>query len=1346
MKKDPEKPSKKSRREELEIRLTALVLDETSPFEEAELRRQLSEDAELLKFYNDLKESIELIREISDDLGKKKSTPSTAEKLSKSRRKSLLQQFRNPAVEKKETPQKKVKPRKTFWLMPINAAAGFIGLIGISWVLSLILQSEFKQSAKALRVTSEMVAEKKEDLMKRLSGSSASMSDSTTGEIGLEKYSRPISKIKRTNSRSPQKKEPPNKPEASPGASWNFVNQELEELTKEIREREVELSSREEKSLAREKNQPGSPKSQKKEVDFLVSPVQLLMENRKSNLGDLASTQLELTRRLAEGESRRKDLEMNTRNRTSSLSDVSLRRTQFGLESEVSELKWISSLERSDEVAKPTLPAGTRSLRKNAATKAKAGSSVLVEYRPQEESIGFSDESATTGFVPSSGLTKDNLGFDSYSFRGEQSGPQDVTSPFEKKPTRQRSSGSLSLEGIDKFSENSGFPSQNQAVNESLAVMDSNMDGIANSISISNGNTPYFEQQGLGIDFQHGMDDSSKDGLAMLSGGFFDADLNRRRGTTDLRGVERGTYGEDLDLSGAYGGGGGLGGARWGSVKPNASRSLGRIARDNKSDVKGLEIDEIADMERNLPATTLDEFEVLAIQDDLSREPLVEEALGIPAIDHAFKIINDSPQNAAINLWMETATPEPALAQKHPPSLPGILAGPISAAQPSDGNRTLSLISAPTTESRPVINHHLAETLVLGAVVTDTLSDINGEMPDLFERFSEEELVRQFTPEQATESWGRDSKGMTSTETGQFGELEDTVKLLSGWSDKQTHQTWNIPTEPEETDTSLFAGVQLEDEALSVDFDAKEISDSVSSFGRGFQHQRTLLSSQASTSSKDSRFRKLKLKNTTTATPNVSASSSIQAGAPVAATKPVAPPPPAPKPPESTVEFLTETQANSDPFSTFSLNVSDVSFNLAAASLETDQVPDPTSVRVEEFVNAFHYYDPLPASGLDTVIKTERARFPFAHNRDVLRVSVQTSAQGRPTDKSLNLVLLLDNSGSMERPDRREIVQAALRILAEKLSTSDKISVVAFSRTARLWVDGLSGGQPDELLNSISRLLPQGGTNLEEALNQAYHTATKFHSNQYSSRVILLTDGAANLGNIDPEALTRLVETQRRNGIALDCFGIGWQGFNDTLLEELSRNGDGRYGFLNSLEEVNAEFAEKLAGAFRPAASDVKVQIEFNPQRVKSHRLIGYANHRLKKEQFRDNTVDAAELGSNESGNALYILETELNGSGPIATMQLRYRIPGTGQYVESSRTIPFEAEVPALRDAPESLRLATVAGVFGEWLAGNPFTEGITLRSLADLLRGVSEAFPYETRPQQLEWMIQKTSGLTGK
>jgi hypothetical protein len=295
-------------------------------------------------------------------------------------------------------------------------------------------------------------------------------------------------------------------------------------------------------------------------------------------------------------------------------------------------------------------------------------------------------------------------------------------------------------------------------------------------------------------------------------------------------------------------------------------------------------------------------------------------------------------------------------------------------------------------------------------------------------------------------------------------------------------------------------------------------------------------------------------------------------------------------------------------------------------------------------------------------------------------------------------------------------------------------------------VDGLSGGQPDELLNSISRLLPKGGTNLEEALNQAYRTAAKFHNNQYSSRVILLTDGAANLGNIAPEALTRLVETQRRNGIALDCFGIGWQGFNDTLLEELSRNGDGRYGFLNSLEEVNTEFAEKLAGAFRPAASDVKVQIEFNPQRVKSHRLIGYANHRLKKEQFRDNTVDAAELGSNESGNALYILETDPNGSGPISTMHLRYRIPGTEQYVESSRTLPFEAEVPALRDAPESLRLAAVAGVFGEWLAGNPFTEGITLPSLADLLHGVPEAFPYETRPQQLVWMIQKTSGLTGK
>src|SRR5690606_1155359 len=150
-------------------------------------------------------------------------------------------------------------------------------------------------------------------------------------------------------------------------------------------------------------------------------------------------------------------------------------------------------------------------------------------------------------------------------------------------------------------------------------------------------------------------------------------------------------------------------------------------------------------------------------------------------------------------------------------------------------------------------------------------------------------------------------------------------------------------------------------------------------------------------------------------------------------------------------------------------------------------------------------------------------------------------------------------------------------------------------------------------------------------------------------------DGAANLGELRSDVLRGMVESHRRRGIALDCFGIGWDGYNDDLLEALARNGDGRYGFLNTAEEAATGFADKLAGAFQIAAEDVKVQVEFNPRRVSAWRQIGDDRHRLTQQQFRDNTVDAAELGAAESGNALYIIEVHPRGEGPIGLVRVRY-------------------------------------------------------------------------------------------
>jgi Mg-chelatase subunit ChlD len=433
-------------------------------------------------------------------------------------------------------------------------------------------------------------------------------------------------------------------------------------------------------------------------------------------------------------------------------------------------------------------------------------------------------------------------------------------------------------------------------------------------------------------------------------------------------------------------------------------------------------------------------------------------------------------------------------------------------------------------------------------------------------------------------------------------------------------------------------------------------------------------------------------------------------------------------------------------FSTFSLNVSDVSFKLAAASLEKGQMPDPATVRSEEFINAFDYRDPEPKGSAPIAFAWERARYPFAHDRDLVRFSVKTAASGRQPGRPLNLVLLLDNSGSMERADRVRIRQECLRVLASQLRPEDRVSVIAFARTARLVVDGFSGKDAGNLPQVVGQLAPDGGTNLEEAMNLAYQTALKHFLANGVNRVVLLTDGAANLGDVQPESLKKKVEAHRKQGVALDCFGIGWDGLDDELLEALSRNGDGRYGFVNTPEAATTEFATQLAGALKVAASDVKVQVEWNPRRVTAYRQIGYAKHQLKKEQFRDNTVDAAEIGAAEAGNALYTVQVNPRGEGPLGTVRVRFKVPATSDYREHEWPLAYDGSAKPLDQSSPALRLAASASAFSEWLVSSPFAAEVTPDKLLGYLGGVPETWPADPRPKKLEWMIRQAKSVAGK
>ena len=443
---------------------------------------------------------------------------------------------------------------------------------------------------------------------------------------------------------------------------------------------------------------------------------------------------------------------------------------------------------------------------------------------------------------------------------------------------------------------------------------------------------------------------------------------------------------------------------------------------------------------------------------------------------------------------------------------------------------------------------------------------------------------------------------------------------------------------------------------------------------------------------------------------------------------------------------LNEKNAEDEAFSTFSLHVSDVSFKLAQSALAKGEWPDASKIRIEEFVNAFDYGDPMPSQNEKVASQMEQSIHPFLQQRNLLRVSMRTAAAGRSAQTPLRLTFLLDNSGSMERSDRQQTVQRAFALLAEQLQPMDQVTLISFARQPRLLADKVSGSKSDQLVNIVSNIPSEGGTNLEAALKLAFEKAQEQQIDNAQNRIIMLTDGAANLGNANPENLSKMIEGMRDAGIAFDAAGIGADGLNDEILEALTRKGDGRYYLLDQPDDADEGFARQIAGALRPAAKNVKVQIEFNPKRVGNYKLLGFEKHRLKKEDFRNDKVDAAEMAAAEAGVAVYQFEAKPDGEGDVGSVSVRFRDMSTGQMVENRWPIPYEADAPRIDQAAPSLRIASTAALLAAKLKGEPLGGSVDLQTLSNVISALPDRQRNTKRVQELQQMINQARQVSGK
>jgi Ca-activated chloride channel family protein len=439
-----------------------------------------------------------------------------------------------------------------------------------------------------------------------------------------------------------------------------------------------------------------------------------------------------------------------------------------------------------------------------------------------------------------------------------------------------------------------------------------------------------------------------------------------------------------------------------------------------------------------------------------------------------------------------------------------------------------------------------------------------------------------------------------------------------------------------------------------------------------------------------------------------------------------------------------------DRLSTFGLDVDTASYTVARRYLQDGNLPDPASVRVEEFVNFFDYGDAPPTNGDDFALRAEGARTPFASPEyRLLRFNVR-ARQIRPEDrKPAVLIFVVDVSGSMDMENRLGLVKRSLELLLDRLRPADKVGLVIYGDDARVVLEPTH--DLDRVREAVGRLRAEGSTNAEAGITVGYDLANRYFRPEGNNRILLCSDGVANVGATGPERILERIGREARKGIELTTLGFGNGNYNDVLMEQLADKGDGRYAYLDTLDEARRVLIEELEGTLETIAKDAKVQVAFNPEVVSRWRLLGYENRDIADEKFRDDSVDAGEIGAGHSVTALY--EVKLKpGAGadrPVANLHLRWRSERTGRVREEEKLLRLSQLAGSWEQATPALRLASVVAEFAEILKGSFWARGSSLDELSRLAQRVSAEQGESRRAadvRELASLIGKAARLKGQ
>jgi Ca-activated chloride channel homolog len=408
-----------------------------------------------------------------------------------------------------------------------------------------------------------------------------------------------------------------------------------------------------------------------------------------------------------------------------------------------------------------------------------------------------------------------------------------------------------------------------------------------------------------------------------------------------------------------------------------------------------------------------------------------------------------------------------------------------------------------------------------------------------------------------------------------------------------------------------------------------------------------------------------------------------------------------------------------DKLSTFAIDVDTASYSVSRRKLREGQLPPRAAVRAEEFINSFDYGYPGPNHDKPFAVHLAGAPSPFEQGHHLIRVGIKGKHVQGAERLPVHLVYLVDTSGSMHSPDKIGLAQKSLHLLTDTLKPGDTVALCTYAGSVREILSPT--GDRKAIHAAIDQLTASGSTAMSSGIDLAYSLAKKTLVKGHVNRVIVLSDGDANVGPSSHDVILKQIEQYKNEGITLSTVGFGNGNYKDTMMEQLADKGDGNYSYIDDEKQAKKVFVDQIDGLLQVIARDVKVQVEFDPAVVEKYRLIGYDNREVADKDFKNDKVDGGEIGAGHSVTAIYDVVLKKTDASPL-TVHIRHKKPlGSDPSTEDTFAMQPSQLAKSFEASDASYKLAVSVMAFAEVLRESPHAKEWSLTKVESIAKTAS-------------------------